>query len=48
MHKVYFEAFVTGSLPGTFNDALISLIPKKDRDTSDPGNYRPVSLMGVD
>lgn len=48
LHKVYMEAFERGSLPGTFNDALISLIPKKDRDTSDPSNFRPVSLLGVD
>lgn len=48
MHKVYLEALEIGSLPGTFNDALISLIPKKDRDISDPANYRPVSLLGVD
>lgn len=48
LHKVYLEALEIGSLPGTFNDALISLIPKKDRDISDPANYRPVSLLGVD
>lgn len=39
LHKVYLEALEIGSLPGTFNDALISLIPKKDRDISDPANY---------
>lgn len=48
LHKVYMEAFERSSIPGTFNDALISLIPKKDRDTSDPSNFRPVSLLGVD
>lgn len=46
LHKVYLEALEIGSLPGTFNDALISLIPKKDRDISDPASYRPVSLLG--
>lgn len=48
LHDVYLEAFEEGSLPSTFNDALISLIPKKDRDTSDPSNFRPISLLGVD
>lgn len=46
--KVYLESFEKGTLPSTFNDALISLIPKKDRDTSDPSNFRPISLLGVD
>ena len=27
-----------------FNEALISLIPKKDRDTTEPGNFRAISL----
>ena len=48
LHKMYKEAFEKGSLPGTFNDDLISLIPKKDRDTSDLSNFRPVTLLGVD
>lgn len=26
----------------------LSLIPKKDRHTSDPSNFRPVNLLGVD
>lgn len=29
-------------------EALITLIPKKDRDLTDPANYRPVSLINVD
>lgn len=48
LHDVYLETFETGSLHGTFNDALISLIPKKYSDTSEPSNFRPVSLLGVD
>lgn len=47
--KVYQEAFEKGQvLPPTFNEALISLIPKKDRDVTDPANFRPVSLVNVD
>lgn len=45
---VYQEAFKNGSLPDTFNEALISLIPKKDRDTTEPGNFRAISLLNVD
>ncbi len=37
-----------GKLPDTFNEALITLILKKDRDPTDPGSYRPISLIDVD
>lgn len=46
--KVYQEAFEKGYVPPTFNEALISLIPKKDRDITDPANFRPISLLNVD
>ncbi|KAF7653626.1 hypothetical protein LDENG_00080770 [Lucifuga dentata] len=46
--KVYLEAFNLESLPNTFNEALISLIPKRDRNALDPSNYRPISLINVD
>lgn len=46
--KVYLEIFDKGKLPQTFNEKLISLIPKKDRDISDPNNYRSISLFNVD
>ena len=46
--KVYSEAFKLGTLPCTFYEALITLIPKKDRDVTDPSNYRPLSLINVD
>lgn len=42
------EAFTLGTLPPTFNEALISVIPKKDRDTTNPVNYRPLSLINLD
>ena len=38
------EALKTDTLPDTSNDALITLIFKKDRDTLDPSNFRPISL----
>ncbi len=46
--KVYLEAFDSETLPDTFNEALISLILKKDGDATDPSSYRPVSLLNVD
>lgn len=48
LKEVYNEAFVLQSLPPTFDEALISVIPKKDRDPLQPSNYRPISLLNVD
>ncbi len=46
--KVYLEAFDSETLPDTFNEALILLILKKDREATDPSSYGPVSLLIVD
>lgn len=40
--KVYQESFSLGQMPETFNGALIS------GDPTDPGSFRPVSLINVD
>ena len=48
LKDVYNEAFTLGTIPPTFYEALISVIPKKDRDAVDPANYRPLSLINVD
>lgn len=48
LQKVYQEAFELGQIPPTFNEALISLIPKKDKDPTNPSNYRPISLLNLD
>ena len=37
-----------GTLPKTFYDATITLIPKPDKDTTQKENYRPISLMNTD
>ena len=35
-------------LPNAFYEATITLIPKPDKDNTQKGNYRPISLMNMD
>ena len=35
------------TLPKTFYEATITLIPKPDKDTTKKENYRPISLMNI-
>lgn len=46
--EVLSESFKNKQLPQTFKEALITLIPKKDRDTTLAANYRPISLCNAD
>lgn len=46
--EVIHEAFQYGSLPEILNQAIISLITKKDKYSTNPANYRPISLINVD
>lgn len=46
--KLYNEAASLGCLPETFHEALISLIPKKDKDLLEPGSFRPIRIVNVD
>jgi hypothetical protein len=43
-HKIERE----GTLPNSFYEASITIIPKPEKDTSKAENYRPISLISID
>uniref|UniRef100_A0A3P9H232 Reverse transcriptase domain-containing protein n=1 Tax=Oryzias latipes TaxID=8090 RepID=A0A3P9H232_ORYLA len=46
--SVFEESLATGTLPPTMRQAVISLIPKPDKNPHECGSYRPISLLNVD
>ena len=45
----FFQKFEEeGTLPKTFYEATIILIPKPEKDTTRKENYIPISLMNID
>lgn len=46
--RLYSRAFEDGILPATMHEAIITLIPKKDKDLEKVGSYRPISVLNTD
>ena len=44
--KIFQNIAKEGILPNSFYEATITLIP--DKDNTQTGNYRPISLMNID
>jgi len=47
MHILLYLKGKEGTLPNSFYEATITLIPKPDKDLTKKENYRPVSLMNL-
>ena len=48
LHRPFQKIQEDGSLPNSFYEASIILIPKPDKDTTKKENFRPISLMNID
>ena len=46
--KLFRNTAEGGTLPNSFHEAIITLIPKPDKDVKKKENYRPISLMNID
>ena len=46
--KLFQKVSQEGTLPNSFYEASITLIPKADKDNTQKGKYRPISLIDID
>ena len=46
--KLFQNTAGEGTLPSSFYEATITLLPKPDKDNTKKENYRPKSLMNID
>jgi hypothetical protein len=47
LHKLFHKIETEGTLPNSFYEATITLIPKPPKDPTKIENFRPISLMNI-
>jgi hypothetical protein len=47
LHKLFHKIEVQGTLPNSFYEATVTLIPKPQKDPTKIEDFRPISLMNI-